>query len=73
MVLELLINPKKVAEKPWKIFFIGMVYSFIAAFLALWIFKNYVSLVMITLTVIAAIPFVRGVISEEEIKDNKIK
>ena len=73
MVLELLVNPKKVIGKPWQMFFIGFVYSFVAAFLALWIFKNYVSIVMITITVIAAIPFVRSIIKQEEEKDKEIK
>ena len=73
MVLELLVNPKKVTGKPWEMFFIGFVYSFIAAFLALWIFKNYVSIVMITITIIASIPVVRNVINQEEEKDIKIK
>ena len=73
MVLELLVNPKKVTGKAWEMFFIGAVYSFVAAFLALWIFKNYVSIVMITLTVIASIPFVSGVIRQEEEKDRTIK
>jgi uncharacterized membrane protein SpoIIM required for sporulation len=73
MVLELLINPKKATGKPWEMFFIGFVYSFIAAFLALWIFKNYVSIVMITITIIASIPIVRNVISQEEEKDEVIK
>jgi len=73
MVLELLINPKKVTGKAWEMFFIGAVYSFVAAFLALWIFKNYVSIVMITLTIIASVPFVSGIINNEEAKDKSIK
>lgn len=73
MVLELLVNPKKVTGKPWEMFFIGFVYSFIAAFLALWIFKDYVSIVMITITVVTAIPVVRNVIKQEEEKDLIIK
>ncbi|MBW2966585.1 stage II sporulation protein M [Candidatus Woesearchaeota archaeon] len=73
MVLELLINPKKISGKPWEMFFVGFVYSFIAAFLALWIFKNYVSTIMITITIIASIPVVRSVIKQEEEKDVVIK
>ena len=73
MVLELLVDPKKVTGKPWEMFFIGAVYSFVAAFLALWILKNYVSIVMITLTIIAAIPFMRSIIDQEEEIDRKVK
>ncbi|MBD3248898.1 hypothetical protein GF336_02520 [Candidatus Woesearchaeota archaeon] len=68
MVLDLLINPKKITGNPWEMLFIGAIYSFVAAFLALWIFKNYVSLVMITLTVVASVPFVRSIIEQEEEK-----
>jgi len=73
MVLELLVNPQKVSGKPWEMFFIGAVYSFVAAFLSLWIFQNYVSIVMITLTIVAAIPFIQSVMSQEEDKDRSIK
>ena len=73
MVLELLINPKKVIGRPWEMVLIGFVYSFIAAFLALWIFKNYVSVVMVTLTIIASIPFIHNIIRSEEEKDVSIK
>ncbi|MBR9692099.1 stage II sporulation protein M [Candidatus Woesearchaeota archaeon] len=73
MVLELLVNPKKVTGKPWEMFFLGAIYSFVAAFLALWIFKNYVSIVMITLTIIASVPLMSGIINQEEEKDRSIK
>ena len=69
MVLELLINPKKNQGKPWEMFFVGFVYSFIAVFLSMWIFKGHASIVMVTLTVIAAIPFVHRMIELEEEKD----
>ena len=69
MVLELLINPKKIQGKPWEMFFVGFVYSFIAVFLSMWIFKGHVSIVMVTLTVIASIPFVHRMIELEEEKD----
>ena len=73
MVLELIINPKKAAGKPWELFFVGSLYSFVAAFLALWIFKSYVSIIMVTLTVVAAIPFMHSVINAEEENSIKIK
>ncbi len=73
MVLELLVNPKKVEGKPWELFFIGAAYSFIAVFLSMWIFKSHISIVMIALTVIASIPLMRKLIEIEEEKDLKIK
>ncbi|MBW2984967.1 stage II sporulation protein M [Candidatus Woesearchaeota archaeon] len=73
MVLELLINPKKVQGKAWEMYFIGFVYSFVAVFLSMWIFKGYASIVMVTLTVVASVPFVHSVIELEEKKDIAIK
>ena len=68
MVLESLINPLKAEEKPREMFFIGLVYSSIAIFLALWIFKEYSSLVMVFLTVIAAVPIMYNTLRKEEAK-----
>jgi len=73
MVLEILINPQKLKGRKWEMFLMGVMYSFISAFLALWIFKSYSSIVMITLTIVACIPIVRKVIEIEEKKDFKIK
>lgn len=73
MVLELLINPKKIQGKYWEFFLLGFVYSFIAVFLSLWIFKSYASIVMITLTIIAAIPITQKVLELQEEDDIKIK
>jgi uncharacterized membrane protein SpoIIM required for sporulation len=73
MVLELLVNPKKIQGKSWEMFFIGFVYSFIAVFLSLWIFKGYASIVMVTFTVIASMPFVHRIIELEEKEDLTIK
>jgi len=69
MVLESLINPKKAIKKPWHMFFIGLFYSFIAVFIALWIFRQDASLMMVFLVVMASMPFVYRLIKEEEEKD----
>ncbi len=69
MVLDLLVNPIKSEGKPWEMFLLGAGYSFVAAFLALWIFKSYISIVMIALTIIAAIPIMRNIIDNEEKKE----
>lgn len=72
MVLELLINPKKLQGKKWEIFFLGAFYAFVAIILSLWIFKGHASLVMITFTVIVSIPFIHRIIEMEEKKDLEI-
>ena len=73
MVLESFISPVKAENKPWVMFFMGFAYALVAVFLSLWIFKQYSSLVMVFLTVIAALPLVFNTIKIEEDKDTKIK
>ena len=73
MVLELLVNPKKVTGKPSELMILGFIYAFVSIFLALWIFKSHVSIVMVTLTIIASIPLVRTIISMQEKKDMSIR
>ncbi|QQG38530.1 MAG: stage II sporulation protein M [Candidatus Woesearchaeota archaeon] len=69
MVLESLVNPKKAEGKPFELFFIGLVYSSVAMFLSLWIFKEQASLVMVFLTVLAAVPLIVSAIKLEEERD----
>ena len=68
MVLESLISPKKAEGKPLELFFIGLIYSSVAMFLSLWIFKDQASLVMVFLTVLAAIPLTYNTMKYEEKK-----
>ncbi len=69
MVLEMLINPRKAERNPWELFFIGMVYSSMAIFLGLYIFKQYVGIVMVFLTTLACTYLVQGTLRREEKKD----
>ncbi|MEK6903979.1 MAG: stage II sporulation protein M [Nanoarchaeota archaeon] len=69
MVLELLIGPKKAEKKPWDMFFIGMLYSSVAMFLSVWIFREQASIIMVLLTVIACLPLVHRTFLREEKAD----
>ncbi|MBI2145309.1 hypothetical protein HYU18_03230 [Candidatus Woesearchaeota archaeon] len=69
MVLELLINPGKAEREPWELFFVGLVYSSVAIFLSLYIFKQYVGIVMVFLTTIACTYLIQGTLRREEKKD----
>lgn len=69
MVLESLINPLKAEKKPWEMFFIGFIYSSVGILLAMWIFKDQASLVMVFLTVMACVPIVYNTLKLEESKD----
>jgi uncharacterized membrane protein SpoIIM required for sporulation len=66
MVIESFINPKKAEKRPWNLFFIGFLYATAAVFLSLWIFKQYSSLVMVTLTVVASMPLMYRTLRHEE-------
>ncbi len=69
MVFEALVNPLSAEKRPWEMFFIGMIYSSLAIVLSLYIFKEYASLVMIFLTVLASIPILYAAARIEEKKD----
>ncbi|MBI2135002.1 stage II sporulation protein M [Candidatus Woesearchaeota archaeon] len=73
MVLESLLNPLSAEKRPWEMFFIGFVYSSVAILLSLWIFRDQTSLIMVFLTVMAAVPIVYATMKVEEEKDMVIK
>jgi len=72
MVLESITTPLKAEKKPWDLFFIGLLYSSVAMFLALWIFREQASLVMVFLTVTATVPLMYNTLKFEEEKDLSI-
>lgn len=69
MVLESIINPLIAEKKPFDLFFIGFLYTSIALFLSLWIFKEYASLVLVFLITLACVPLIYSTIKIEEKKD----
>lgn len=69
MVLESLMNPLKAEKKPWEMFFIGFLYSSVGIALAIWIFQDQPSLVLVFLTVMTAVPIVYNTMRLEEKKD----
>lgn len=73
MVLESLIGPAKAEKKFWELFFFGFLYSSIAAVLALWIFKDQSSLIVVFLTVFATVPLMYKTMKYEEKKDIEIQ
>jgi len=68
MVLESIINAVKAEKKPWDLVLLGMVYTAIAILLALWVFKEQTSMVMVLLTVMAVTPLMINIIKLEEQK-----
>ncbi|MBI2146216.1 stage II sporulation protein M [Candidatus Woesearchaeota archaeon] len=66
MVLEVLINPKRATGKPWEMFFIGAIYSLVGLVLGYWVFRSYVSIIMVSFTALAAAPFVYNATKAED-------
>lgn len=69
MVLESLSNAYDAEMHPGKIFIHGMIYSAVAAALALWTFPQYASITTILLTSLASMPLIYNIIRYEEDKD----
>jgi len=69
MVLESLTNPFNAEKRPSSLIFLGFLYSSLAAFLSLWIFRQYSSLIVVFLTTMAAVPLIYNIIKMEEEKD----
>ena len=72
MVLESLSTPSKAEKKPWDLLFIGVMYAAIGLFLAVWVFREEASIVMVLLTVIACVPLMYNTLRYEEEKDTVI-
>ena len=72
MVLEALTTPQRAEKKPWDLFFIGMIYASVGLFLAIWVFKEEASIVMVLLTVVACVPLIYNTLRLEEEKDTLI-
>lgn len=68
-MIESLTNPLKAEKRPFNMIFLGFLYSSVALFISLWIFRDHASLVMVFLTVMACIPLVYSTIKLEEKKD----
>src|SRR3989338_5632556 len=69
MVLESLLFPIKAEKRPWQMFFLGFLYASIGMFVALWIFRDQASLVMVFMITMASLPIFYNTIKLEESKD----
>ncbi len=72
MVIESLIDPIRAAQRPWKAFIVGVVFASFAVVLGLFLFKEYASMVIVSLTALVSVPLVYGAIKLEEKKDLEI-
>ncbi len=69
MVLEALVTPIQAEKRPWQMFFLGVLFSFVGIGFSLWVFEGQSSLVMVFLIVMASIPIVYNTLLLEEEKD----
>ncbi len=73
----MLLNPKRAERHPWELFVVGFVYAGASLFLANWLFSNnpvfskYISMLVITFTVMFSIPFFYFLIKLEEERSYK--
>ncbi len=72
MVLESLATPEKATRKSWELLLVGFLYAGFAAFLSIWVFESYASLVMVFLTVLASVPLMYNTMRYEEYVDVKL-
>lgn len=68
MVLEALESPSKSTKKS-KAFLNGFFFSSVAVLLSLWIFRDFASLTIVFLTVLACLPFIYSTIKTQEEED----
>lgn len=74
-MLEMLINPKRAEQRPWEMFWIGLVYASLSILLVNWVFSHdkvlseYSGIFMIMFCVIFSMPFMYYLIKLEELKD----
>src|SRR3989344_6360862 len=69
MVVEALLFPLKAEKKPWEMFFLGFLYTSVGILLALWIFRDQASLIMVFMITMASLPIFYNTMRLEESKD----
>lgn len=65
-MLESLVNPKKVLEKPHQALFLGVLYAFFAGVFSMWVFSSSGSVVMVAFAALLAAPFMYVLVLMEE-------
>lgn len=66
MVLDILLRPKNLKGKIWELYLVGALYTFLAAFFGYLLFESYASIIMVTFTAIASVPFIHAAIKMDE-------
>ncbi len=78
-MLEMIINPKSAEKRPWKMFFIGLVYASVSMILVHWFFSSdpvlpkFSGMIVVTFSVMFSLPFMYYMIKQEEQEDEEIE
>src|SRR3989338_3185917 len=79
MMLESLINPKSAEKKPWKMFFIGIIYGSLSLLLVHWFFgsdivlSKFSGMIVIVFSVMFSLPFLYFLTKQEEEEDEEVE
>ena len=78
-MLEMIINPKYPERRPWKMFFVGLVYASLSLLLVNWFFtqdpvlSKYAGMIVVTFCVMFSLPFMYYMIKQEEEEDETVE
>lgn len=78
-MLEAIVNPKSAEKRPWKMFFIGLIYASLSLLLVKWFFSQdsvlsqYSGIIVVTFCVMFSLPFMYYMIKQEEEEDEQIE
>jgi hypothetical protein len=74
-MLESIVNPQRLEKGPWKMLFIGIIYGSLSLLLVRWFFggdvvlSQYSGMIVVTFSVMLALPFMYYIIKQEEKED----
>ena len=76
-MIEAIINPKAAERRPWKMFFVGLVYASLSLILVKWFFvsdavlSKFSGMIVVTFCVMFSLPFMYFMIKQEEKEDEE--
>jgi len=78
-MLEAIINPKSSEKGPWKMFFVGLIYSSLSLLLVRWFFaqdvvlSKFSGMIVVVFCVMFSLPYMYFLIKQEEAEDEQVE
>jgi len=78
-MLEMIINPKNAEKRPWKMFFIGLIYASLSMLIAYYPFSfdpvlsKFSGMIVVIFCVMFSLPFMYYMIKQEEVEDEQVE